>query len=132
MIWDGSLETGIELIDSQHMELFSRIDLLELAMYKGRAIQELEELLDYLGEYIYVHFETEEDLMLKIKFPHYAKHAEEHREFRERIAVIISSCKDKGIDSYLAIDIDKQVRKWMEHHIMKTDMEFVPFIKQQQ
>lgn len=127
--WNKSLETGIELIDDQHRELFARIDRLELAMYNGRAVAELRNLLEYLESYVIEHFEAEESLMLKINFPHYAAHAKEHSEFRNKINEILADCKGKGIDSYLAIDVDKQMRKWLEHHIMKVDMEFVPFIK---
>lgn len=127
--WNRSLETGIEIIDIQHEELFRRIDKLELAMYNGRAVTELRNLLEYLESYVIEHFEAEEELMLKINYPDYASHAKEHTDFRNKINRILEDCKGKGIDSYLAIDIDKQMRKWLEHHIMKVDMAFVPFIK---
>lgn len=127
--WNRSLETGIELIDIQHEELFRRIDNLELAMYNGRAVTELRNLLEYLESYVVEHFKAEENLMLRINYPNYASHVKEHTDFRNKINGILADCRGKGIDSYLAIDIDKQMRKWLEHHIMKVDMAFVPFIK---
>lgn len=127
--WNKSLETGIELIDAQHMELFARIDRLELAMYNGRAVTELANLLEYLESYVIEHFKTEEDLMLDISFPGYAAHTREHNDFRKSIERLLVEYKNRGADSYLAIDVDKQLRKWLEHHIMKVDMEFVPFIR---
>ncbi|NLV66573.1 MAG: hemerythrin family protein [Spirochaetes bacterium] len=126
--WNRSLETGIELIDNQHQELFRRIDRLELAMYNGRAVTELRNLLEYLESYIIEHFHDEEELMLRINYPGYAAHVKEHNDFRNKINSLLAECKGKGIDSYLAIDVDKQMRKWLEHHIMKTDMAIVPFI----
>ncbi|HPS56896.1 MAG TPA: bacteriohemerythrin [Spirochaetota bacterium] len=127
--WNKSLETGIELIDAQHEELFRRIDKLELAMYNGRAVTELRNLLKYLESYVIEHFAAEEDLMLQINYPDYASHAREHTDFRNMINGLLADCKGRGIDSYLAIDVDKHMRKWLEHHIMKVDMAFVPFIK---
>lgn len=126
--WNKSLETGIDLIDAQHEELFVRIDRLELAMYNGRAVSELRNLLEYLESYVIEHFKTEEDLMLSINFPGYASHVREHSNFRKSIERLMIEYKSRGADSYLAIDVDKQMRKWLEHHIMKVDMEFVPFI----
>ena len=74
------------------------------------------------------HFHDEEELMLRINYPGYAAHVKEHNDFRNKINSLLAECKGKGIDSYLAIDVDKQMRKWLEHHIMKTDMAIVPFI----
>lgn len=129
--WTKSLETGIELIDSQHQELFRRIDTLELAIYKGRAVNELADLLIYLESYVIEHFEAEENLMLEINFPGYGRHLTEHAEFRNRINATITEFTERGADSYLALDVDKLMRKWLQHHIMNVDMEFVPFIKKQ-
>lgn len=127
--WNKSLETGIEIIDAQHEELFRRIDKLELAMYNGRAVTELRNLLEYLESYVIEHFHDEEELMLRINYPDYTSHTKEHNDFRNMINGLLAVSKGKGIDSYLAIDVDKQMRKWLEHHIMKVDMEIVPYIK---
>lgn len=131
MEWNKSLETGIELIDAQHEELISRIDKLELGLYKGRATPELARLLEYMESYVTEHFETEEKLMLEVNYPGYAQHVHEHNLFRETMINIIESCKEKGLDSYLAIDVDRQMRKWFENHILKTDMAYVPYLKKQ-
>jgi hemerythrin len=126
--WNKSLETGIDVIDEQHKELFRRIDSLELAMYNGRAVTELRSLLEYLESYVIEHFHDEEELMLQINYPNFASHVKEHNDFRNSINNLLADCKGKGIDSYLAINVDKQMRKWLEHHIMKIDMTIVPFI----
>jgi hemerythrin len=127
--WTSSLETGIEQIDEQHKELFNRIDKLELAIYKGRAAIELESLMKYLESYIIEHFEMEEQLMLDNIYPNFAAHSRQHNEFRNILTGIMDSCRNRGADSYLAIDVDKQMRKWWENHILKIDMAYIPFVK---
>lgn len=126
--WNSSFETGIKQIDDQHRELFRRIDKLELAIYKCRAIPELRSLLEYLESYVFEHFETEEELMRNINYPEYSAHVKEHSDFRNSIKKILTEYKGKGADSYLAINVNKQMRKWLEHHILIIDMKFIPFI----
>ena len=127
--WDSRLETGIEQIDEQHKELFARIDALELAIYKGRAASELIKLMEYLESYISEHFDLEEKLMLDNIFPDYAIHSRQHNEFRTYCTGVLNTFKNKGSDSYMAIDVDKQMRKWWENHILKMDTAYIPFVK---
>jgi hemerythrin len=127
--WDSRLETGIEEIDEQHKELFNRIDELELAIYKGKATAELVKLMEYLDSYIIEHFELEEKLMLDNTYPDFAAHARQHAEFRGVCMIMLNNFKNRGADSYLAIDIDKQLRKWWENHILRMDMAYLPYVK---
>lgn len=127
--WNSSLETGIEQIDEQHKELFNRIDQLELALYNGRAASELVKLMEYLESYIVEHFELEEKLMLDNIYPDFAAHARQHAEFRNLCTGILNNFRSRGADSYLAIDVDKQMRKWWENHILKMDMAYLPYLK---
>ncbi len=127
--WDSRLETGIEEVDEQHKELFARIDSLELAIYNGRAASELIKLMEYLESYILEHFELEEKLMLDNTYPDFAAHSRQHNDFRTYCTGVLNTFKTKGTDSYLAIDIDKHMRKWWENHILKMDMAYIPFIK---
>jgi hemerythrin len=127
--WSSSLETGIEQIDEQHKELFNRIDQLDLALYNGRSASELIKLMKYLGSYIIEHFELEEKLMLDNSYPDFALHARQHQEFRNLFTGILNDCNTRGSDSYLALDVDKKMRKWWENHILKMDMSYVPYLK---
>jgi hemerythrin len=127
--WDRRLETGIDLIDEQHRELFRRIDKLELAIYHSRATDECLNLVTYLEDYVIEHFEAEERLLTDFFYPDFPKHLYEHNEFRKMFSELKEECYKGGPDAYLAIDVDKLIRKWWENHIMKSDMDFVPYVK---
>jgi len=127
--WDKRLETGIDEIDDQHRELFNRIDKLELAMYSGKGAAELKQLVEFLLSYVDEHLSSEERVMLDAGYPGFAKHAHQHNEFRKFFDELISSCRDRGADSYLAIDVDKKLRAWWENHILKMDMDYIPYVK---
>ncbi len=127
--WNKRLETGIDDIDEQHKELFRRIDKLELALYSGMANSECLHLIKYLEDYVNEHFALEEKLMYDAHYPVLSAHRKQHLEFTNRCKEMFISCKDHGTDTYLAIDVDKQMRKWWENHIMKLDLDYVPYLK---
>jgi hemerythrin len=127
--WDNRLETGIGVIDGQHKELFKRIDQLELAIYNGESRDELIKMIDFLDFYVDEHFDLEESVMKKNNYIDVSKHAREHEDFRILYKGIKDQFTIKGTDSYLAIDVDKKIRKWWENHVMNTDMAYVPVLK---
>lgn len=127
--WKDVFKTGITIIDNQHRNLFERIDHLILAIYKGQSESELEALLEYLESYVIKHFEIEEKMMLDNEYPDYIRHVYEHKGFREIFKNIVNEFIKKGPDNFMAIRVEKEVRKWWENHVMKIDMEYVPYIK---
>ena len=127
--WTKNFDTGVFDIDNQHRELFRRIDRLTLALYEGEGKAELKNLLSYLDSYVHEHFKIEESLMRENNFPQYKQHLEKHRGFKELFSDIQQDFKDRGGDAYLAIRFEKEIRTWWENHVLKTDMEYVPYIK---
>lgn len=128
--WNSRFETGIKLIDEQHKGLFEQIDRLELAIYRGSAAEELRSIMEYLNSYTLEHLEAEEKLLRESNYHDFEKHFIQHEEFRSLCDDLLKRYK-KGADSYLALDVDKQMRKWWENHILKMDMAYVPFVKKE-
>jgi hemerythrin len=48
MQWNSSLSVGVDLIDTQHQELFRRIDSFYDAMKAGRGQDEVLKVLDFM------------------------------------------------------------------------------------
>ncbi len=129
--WNSRFETGIKEIDEQHKGLFERIDQLELAMYRGSASEELKKIIEYLNSYILKHLEVEEKILRDCSYPDYEGHVNQHEEFRALCADLLHRYKEKTDDVYLALDVDKQMRKWWENHILKMDMAYVPYVRKE-
>lgn len=128
--WNSRLETGIKEIDEYHKGLFEQIDRLEIAIYKGSAAGELKSIIEYLNSYVVEHLEMEEKLLRDSNYHDYEKHFIQHEEFRSLCADLIKRYK-KSADNYFALDVDKQMRKWWEDHILKMDMAYIPFLKKE-
>jgi hemerythrin len=127
--WDGKLETGIQEIDAQHRELIKRIEELSLAIYGAKAKVQLVMMLEYLEGYVDEHFDTEEDMMMKIGYPDFSAHFEEHKKFRIMFERIKKEYLDRGATNYLAMELEKEIIEWFRHHLMEVDAAYVPYFK---
>jgi hemerythrin len=126
--WTTEFETGIESVDRQHREMFSRIDQLSVALYQGQGRTELEMLVIFLEDYVHEHFNEEERLMLDHNYPGYIDHRKIHANFMVMFEKIKREITTKGSDRYLALRVEKEVRGWWIDHVMNMDKEYIPYI----
>ena len=129
--WDKRLETGIPAIDGQHKGIYKRIDKLGLAILNGKGKVELITLINFLVSYVDEHFDAEEKLLSDLKYPGFSNHCEEHQQFRKLCKDLVHEYQTRGVDQYLAIDTEKKLVDWWEHHILKSDMLFIPFVEKE-
>ncbi len=123
--WDKSLETGDPDIDDQHRELFRRIDQLLAATRDRRARTEVGRLLTFLGDYVVIHFEAEEKLMLDSEYPELEAHRVAHRGFVDEYARLFEDYRADGPGPVFVIKFGNRVTGWLCEHICRTDRRFV-------
>ncbi|MBN1533201.1 MAG: hemerythrin family protein [Spirochaetes bacterium] len=126
--WSPEYETGIEIVDRQHREMFARIDHLAVALYEGKGRTELEMLVIFLEDYVHEHFSEEERLMLEHNYPGYSDHRAMHANFIRMFEKIKREINVKGSDRYLALQVEREVRGWWLDHVMNTDRDYIPFV----
>jgi len=126
--WDRSLETGDPEIDSQHRELFRRIDKLLAATRDRRARAEVGRLLTFLGDYVVTHFDAEERLMAESGYPEAEAHRGEHRRFVEDYARLYEDYRADGPGPVFVIKFGNRVTAWLTEHICRTDRRLVDFV----
>jgi len=68
MEWTDKLATGISTIDSQHKELFKRINNLVIAIKEHRCKSEIDGTIKFLDDYAKVHFTAEEKHMQEANY----------------------------------------------------------------
>jgi hemerythrin len=125
--WNTSFETGIRIIDEQHKELFKYLDELTLGVYQGRGKDQIRIMIDFLEKYTEEHFTTEESMFRRTGYAGISKHIEAHNIFRTNLKNFREDFR-KGRENYLAIHLEKNLKNWWETHILKTDMEYVPYL----
>ncbi|MGA1475275.1 MAG: bacteriohemerythrin [Prochlorothrix sp.] len=129
--WHPRYETGYVLIDDQHKALFHAINALHGAILEGRTTPELvHRTLKSLHNYTTIHFETEEQFMLKTHYPDYEAHHEKHLELRARVEALNVLERD-GDSRALSITMSHFLTDWLISHINGEDQKMIKFLRKE-
>jgi hemerythrin len=128
--WKNSYSIGILEIDSQHRELFSRLDRLEEALKNGKGGGELIDTFRFLDSYVRRHFRAEEELQLLYQYPHIHMHVAEHRSFMKRLEGLESRLTTEGPSEKLASHTNSFLTQWLVNHVTTVDMKLSGYIDQ--
>ena len=132
MEWTDKLATGIKTIDSQHQELFKRINNLVLAIREHRCQTEIDATIKFLDDYARVHFAEEEKYMRETNYAGLTEQREHHKRYLAALAELkeqASQPRFQGSTYDLSATTNQVVIDWIVDHIMKLDMRFGEFLK---
>lgn len=132
MKWTEDLSVGIEKIDRQHQELFSRISRLVEAIKQHRCKEEIDNTIKFLDDYAREHFAEEEKYMEESSYEGLAAHKSHHARYLENIAELKKEAalpRIKGSSYDLSVTANQIVVDWIVDHILKLDKRFGAFIK---
>jgi hemerythrin len=127
--WRENLETGIDTVDDQHRELFSRFNKLLEACNAGKGREEVLEVLLFLNDYIRSHFSAEEELQTRFGYPDYPSHHVQHNRFIQTVEELERQFKDEGATIALVIQTNHTMVNWLIQHIGKVDRDFARFVR---
>ncbi len=132
MQWTDRLATGINTIDSQHKELFKRIDNLVLAIKQHRCKSEIDGMIKFLDDYARVHFSEEEKHMRETHYEGLEEQREDHAKYLAALAELkeqASLPRVQGSSYDLSATTNQVVVDWIVAHIMRLDMKFGEYLK---
>lgn len=123
--WDASLETGIDIIDSQHRRIVDYINQLHdaIADHDHDAVREV---LAQVIDYTMTHFAFEEKLMERAGYRHTEAHQEVHKAFAVR-ARDYRTRLEQGED--VAKKLLSDLRIWLTNHIKNEDRDYAQVVK---
>jgi hemerythrin len=125
------METGIEKIDTQHKELISRINKLLEVSGSSVSHEEVEKTINYLGEYVVKHFNDEEELQIKSKYPRHPEHKKLHTSFIDDFTKLKAEYEKNGNSMEFTIKLNNVLVTWIVKHIKGEDVEFGKYYKAQ-
>ncbi|MFT4005940.1 MAG: hemerythrin family protein [Lacrimispora sp.] len=123
------LETGNQLIDSEHRQLIEAINNLLAACGAGKGRAELSNTLKFLQDYTAKHFSDEEKLQLQSHYPDYVNHRRYHEDFKKVVAGICAKLDKEGPTVALVGEVNSTIAGWLINHIKKEDVKVAAHLK---
>lgn len=130
--WTPDLSIGVHEIDTQHQQMMARVSQLQEAVQEGRGETELVSIIEFAAEYVFHHFNAEEQIMLSTEFPAYEKHKAIHDEFVDELVQIVKHFEKGTKRGDLVIRIAQNLDQWIRNHIQGMDQELGAFLKARQ
>lgn len=128
--WTPDLATGSSDIDTQHVELFKRIDSLLTAFDQGVVDRaEVDKTIKFLSDYVVHHFGNEETYMMKYAYSNKAAHIAQHELFVKNFGKLKDRMQKEGIGPELAEDTRQLCVDWLVNHIKFSDKALGMFLK---
>jgi hemerythrin len=123
--WKPEYSVGDARLDREHRELFARAGALHQAMFEGRGLDVVPDLVEALVEYTNTHFRGEESWMTRSAYPQAADHRREHEEFRQMIRAI------RRQESANPVEVMRLLGTWLRKHIAESDQKIADFRRQE-
>lgn len=123
--WEPMLETGIDVVDRQHMEFLKHLNLFILRVKGGQESSAQAALaeLDYLRYYIQLHFSTEEGYMVQSNDRQYREHQAEHKHLAFQVKALSSKIHEDSSQEEIQ-ELFELLNQWVKDHILTWDLQF--------
>lgn len=157
VLWQDAMSVGNKIIDDEHKYLICLINSVELALKLEDNEKVMKMLIEQLEEYTHSHFVQEEKIQLKIKYPAYVEHKQEHQRILSQIAELKSKVFEsleksvaakaeadptgsktafEGLEapqpvksqSAVEFEVVELLRSWILEHVLQTDMKMKKYL----
>jgi hemerythrin len=125
LLWTKELDTGIEVIDSQHRRIVDYINKLYDARLK-KDIKAINDIIEGTVDYTMSHLSFEEALLEDAGYEFVRPHKKVHELFVRRVSEFQTRSK-MGED--ISEDLHNLLARWLFNHINNDDAAYVQSVK---
>ena len=115
---------GIEIIDTQHQQLFDIMNKLYIASEEDQELETIIGLFEELKDYTKYHFTEEEIYFSKHPQDEIKRHKELHQFFIKKLDGSIQQCIRIGA---LSLELLFFLNDWLVEHIQVEDQKYVKY-----
>ena len=128
--WSDDYKTGIKAIDKDHQKLFKAINDLHDSYEIGDTNSHFSELFEILSKYVDEHFAREEEALIGMGYPEpdLKSHVASHQGLASTVHEYAKLYRSNP-HAISRKEILKFLGNWLTEHILKLDMDYVPYIK---
>ena len=118
IVFNDTLRTGNDLIDSQHQELIARVNKLTEDCRVGTEKLVAVQTLGFLMDYTNVHFADEEKLQADNEYPLLDAHKVQHASFVKAVNELKDMLdEEEGPSEAFVEAVKKNIVEWLLNHI---------------
>ncbi len=122
MTWNPSYSVKVKACDDDHKKLFAMINTLHDAMKAGHGADKVAGIVQELGSYARYHFDREEALLEKAKYPDLPSHRAQHHAFIQRVEQFRKDLvAGQGGQS---VAVAEFMNQWLTGHIRQIDQKY--------
>ncbi|ACB84230.1 bacteriohemerythrin [Natranaerobius thermophilus] len=136
MLWKDKYKIGVEEIDRQHKELFERVgNFLKVVRSDENwedKLDTVKETLEFMKEYVVIHFDSEEAFQKKIDFPGYEEHKEIHENFKQEVEEYARRFEEENYNEELVQEFGGKLMAWLINHVAATDQKIGEYVESQE
>jgi hemerythrin-like metal-binding protein len=129
--WSREMSVGIDKLDQQHKKLFAIYNNLLVVLSNevaNRVFGLSDGVLQELAEYINVHFDFEEGLMVEAEYPEIEMHKAQHKIYVNKITEAQARL-NRTSQLREWEDLCKFLSDWLVDHVMGVDRRYAPYVK---
>lgn len=124
LMWSEQFATGSPLVDTQHRMLIDKINQLEkLLSGPPPSKAACDELLNFLGSYVTMHFKFEEQCMERAKCTVHQQNKQAHAAFLGLFEKFKSRYQVEGPKPELLKSLQTTASDWIKNHILSVDIQ---------
>ncbi len=125
--WDGSLSVGNEQIDRDHETLVRIVNKLDIAVKDNSDANVLSDILSELSDYVGYHFECEEQIMRRHRYPGSDEHVQEHSDLIKGLDTLVYEFEAKP--NAVSANTLEFLKHWLVDHVKGSDMKLGHFLR---
>lgn len=126
--WTEKYSVNNEILDIQHKKLIAIVNDFSIAISEEKAVEVLEDVLNEMSAYAWLHFRTEEDLLSKSGYENQEDHKQIHDQFKKELMHFVSEFNESK-DLQLVAKVHQFLFHWLQEHILVEDMKYKHLLK---
>lgn len=125
--WSDDYCVGNTLLDTHHKLFFDMVKEFSHHVESNQEDIDASEIVQFLQDYIEMHFSAEERILSEIHFPDIKNHHAIHNEFSKSISRLNTELYKSEI-SYIIDKILNLIQTWFLDHILTQDKQFAKYL----
>lgn len=123
--WRDEYNLGIEEIDFEHKIFVKIIQKIERAIIEKKDESYINRLVQELKKYASFHFQSEENMMVEIKYPHLISHKLQHEHLLSQLQLVIVKVE---IGEQDIRELPEFLLNWFKKHTLEEDKKLSKYL----